>query len=165
MPMYNLIEYSSNCFETTGSLWSYFKNKWINFNADIANTNNFKSFMHKAKLLENTPADRTNRIFKKNATINVSLKYLSNFKRSLENPLINWMDKLYVLPTAGADNTNANLNNIIFTIKDAKVYVSLVTLSATQNKKRSKLLSKAFERSVYMNEYETKSENKNTTNE
>ena len=75
------------------------------------------------------------------------------------------MDKLYVLPTAGADNTNANLNNIIFTIKDAKVYVSLVTLSATQNKKRSKLLSKAFERSVYMNEYETKSENKNTTNE
>ena len=45
--------------------------------------------MHKAKLLENTPADRTNRIFLKNATINVSLKYLSNFIRSLENPLIN----------------------------------------------------------------------------
>ena len=74
------------------------------------------------------------------------------------------MDKLSVLPTAGADNTNANLNNIIFTIKDAKLYVSVVTLSARENKKRSKLLSKALERSVYMNEYETKSENKNTTN-
>ena len=74
------------------------------------------------------------------------------------------MDKLSVLPTAGADNANANLNNIIFTIKHSKLYVSVVTLSARENKKRSKLLSKAFERSVYMNEYETKSENKNTTN-
>ena len=46
------------------------------------------------------------------------------------------MDKLSVLPTAGADNTNANLNNIIFTIKDAKLYVSVVTLSARENKKR-----------------------------
>ena len=71
------------------------------------------------------------------------------------------MDKLSVLPT---DDTNANLNNIIFTIKHSKLYVSVVTLSARENKKRSKLLSKAFERSVYMNEYETKSENKNTTN-
>ena len=31
------------------------------------------------------------------------------------------------------------------------------------NEKLSKLLSKGFERSVYWNEYETKSENKNTT--
>ena len=46
------------------------------------------------------------------------------------------MDKLYVLPTAGADNTNANLNNIIFTTKEAKLYVSVVTLSARENKKR-----------------------------
>ena len=33
------------------------------------------------------------------------------------------------------------------------------------NQKLSKLLSKGFERSVYWNEYETKSENKNTTKE
>ena len=44
MPMYNLIEYSSNYSETTGSLWFYFKDEATNFNADITNTNNFKSF-------------------------------------------------------------------------------------------------------------------------
>ena len=39
--------------------------KQLNFNTDIANTNNFKSFMHKAKLLENTEANVGNRIRKK----------------------------------------------------------------------------------------------------
>ena len=48
MPMYNLIEYSSNYSETTGSLWFYSKDKATSFNADIAN-NNFKSFKCKAK--------------------------------------------------------------------------------------------------------------------
>ena len=46
MPMYNLIEYSSNYSETTGSLWFYSKDEATNFNADIAN-NNFKSFEYK----------------------------------------------------------------------------------------------------------------------
>ena len=66
---------------------------------------------------------------------------------------------------AGNDNTNANPNNIIFTIKDTKLYVLVVTLSAKDNQKLSKVLRKGFERSVYWNEYKTKSENKNTTNE
>ena len=73
--------------------------------------------------------------------------------------------KYCVLFAAGVDNTNANPNNIVFTIKDAKLYVSVVTLSARDNQKLSKLLSKRFERSVCWNEYKTKSENKNTINE
>ena len=52
--MYNLIEYSSNYSETTGSLWFYSKEEPTNFNGDLANTNNSKSLMYKAKLLENT---------------------------------------------------------------------------------------------------------------
>ena len=40
----------------------------------------------------------------------------------------------------------------------------MVTLSARDNPKLSKLLSKGFERSVYWNEYKTKGEKKNTTN-
>ena len=59
---------------------------------------------------------------------------------------------------------DAYANNIIFTIKDTKLDVPVVTLSARDNQKLSKLLSKVFERSVYWNEYKTKSENKNTTN-
>ena len=66
---------------------------------------------------------------------------------------------------AGADNTNANPDNVIFTIYDTKLYVPVVTLSARDNKTLSKLLSKGFERSVYWNEYKTKSENKYTKNE
>ena len=73
--------------------------------------------------------------------------------------------RYWVLSAAGPDNTNANPNNIIFTIKDTNLYVPVVTLSARDNKKLSKLLSKGFERSVYGNEYKVKTESKNTTNE
>ena len=41
--MNNLIEYSSNYSETTGSLWFYSKDEATNLNADIANYDNFKS--------------------------------------------------------------------------------------------------------------------------
>ena len=65
----------------------------------------------------------------------------------------------------GDENDNANADsNIIFTIKDTKFYVPVVTFSAKNNQKLSKLLSKGFERLVYWNEYKT-IENKNATNE
>ena len=65
----------------------------------------------------------------------------------------------------GNDNANGDNANIIFTVKDTKLYVSVVTLSGRDSQKLTKLLSKGFGRSVYWNEYKTKSENKNTTNE
>ena len=68
-----------------------------------------------------------------------------------------------VLSVTGTDNANGNNddNNIIFSIEDTKLYVPVVTLSARDNQKISKLLSKGFSRSVHWNEYKTKSENKN----
>ena len=39
--MYNLLEYSSNYSNTTGSLWFYSRDEATNFNADIAAGNNF----------------------------------------------------------------------------------------------------------------------------
>ena len=86
--MYNLIEYSLNYSEATRSLWLYCKDDTTNFNAYIANDNDFKSFMYKAELLGNTEADGVNR-FLKNAAIVVPSKYLNNPWRSLEIPLIN----------------------------------------------------------------------------
>ena len=56
--MYNLIEYSSNYSHTTGSLSFHSKDEATNFNADITNTDNFKSFKFKAKLLGNTVAQQ-----------------------------------------------------------------------------------------------------------
>ena len=73
--------------------------------------------------------------------------------------------KSCVLSAASADNTNAYPNNIIFTIKNTKLYAPVVTLSAKHNQKLPKLLSKGFERSLCWNEHKTKSENRNTTNE
>ena len=52
---------------------------------------------------------------------------------------------------AGADNDDANS--------------TVVTLSAKDNKKLSKVLSKGFEKSVYLNESKIKSEIKDTANE
>ena len=95
----------------------------------------------------------------------MSLKYLTNFWRSLEILLINCKVKLKLKWTkcfsaAGNDNTNPNPNNIIFTIKDTKLYVSLALLSAKDNKKLSKLLNIGMERLAYWNEYKTKTEKK-----
>ena len=64
----------------------------------------------------------------------------------------------------GNGNDNDNVNYIIFTIKDTKLNIHVVTLTAKGNQKLSKRLSKGLERSGYWNEYKTKNESKNATN-
>ena len=62
------------------------------------------------------------------------------------------MGKCCFLSANGNDNDhdNAKVNNIIFTIKDTKLYVSVVTLSEIgDDQQLSKILSKRFKRSVY----------------
>ena len=100
MPMYNLIKYSDNYSDTSGCLWG-FKRDDITNNANVTNDNNAPSFKYKANLITNTE------------------KYLSNFWRSLEMPLINckvelslkWIENC-VLTTAeigaNADATGAD---------------------------------------------------------
>ena len=60
MPMYNLIEYSDNYSDTSGSLWG-FKRDGIDNNANVAYDNNALSFKYKAELIANTEADGTKR--------------------------------------------------------------------------------------------------------
>ena len=55
--------------------------------------------------------------------------------------------KYCVLSVGGNENNineDVNANNIIFAIKDTKLYVPVVTLSARDNQKLSKRLSKGF---------------------
>ena len=130
----------------------------IKNNANVADDDNVPSFKYKANLIANTEANGT----KKGVKLAVPLKCLSNFWRSLEMPLINckvelslkWIENC-VLTTAeinavanatGADGAN-------FEITDAKLYVPIVTLSAEDNAKLSKLLSEGFKRSIYWNKY------------
>ena len=115
-------------------LWFYFNDEGNNLDTNIANDNNFKSINRKHS----------------------SLKYLSNFWRSHEMPLINCKIELKlkwtkhcVLATGGNDNDYFNSDDIIFTIEDTKLYVPFVTLSSKDNQKLSKVLNIGFERSVY----------------
>ena len=60
MVMYNLIECTSNCSETAGSLWFYSKDEATDFNINVGNTNNFKPFKYNNKLLRNREAQADN---------------------------------------------------------------------------------------------------------
>ena len=145
MPMYNLIEYSDNYSSTSGGLWQFKRDEIVN-NSDVSN-DNAPSFKCKANLIGNTENNGT----KNGVKIAVPLKYLSNFWRSLEMPLINsnvelslkWYERC--LLTAATTTT--------FTISDAKLYVPIVTLSIEDNSKLTKLLNEGFKRPIYWNEY------------
>ena len=93
MPMYNLIEYSDNYAKTSGSLWQYCKDIPARNNnneiEEFTGGNTTDSFHFKAKITGQTGNDGT-----KDVEIMVPLKYLSNFWRTLEMPLINCEDNL-----------------------------------------------------------------------
>ena len=148
MPMYNLIEYSDNYSDTSGSSQS-FKRDVIDNNAEVTNNDNAPSFKYKANLIGNTETDRT----KKRVKIAVPLKYLNNFWRSLEVPLINckvelslrWIENCVLTSAAvDANANNTGADSATFKITDTKLYVPIVTLSAEDNAKLSKLLGKGF---------------------
>ena len=88
-PMYNLIKYSDNYSDTSGSLW-HFKRDKQNMNngkpVDVI-TADLSSFKYKSSFFK-TIEDDDNGVFK-NVKIAVPLKFLSNFGRSLEMSLIN----------------------------------------------------------------------------
>ena len=88
MPMYNLIEYSDNYSKTSGSLWQYCKEiPAVNNDGNIVDFNGANatdSFNFKTKITGQTNDDGII-----NVEIMVPLKYLSNFWRTLEMPLIN----------------------------------------------------------------------------
>ena len=50
MSMYNLLEYSSNYSDTTGSLWFYSKDEETDFNNIIENSDEITSSKYKTKL-------------------------------------------------------------------------------------------------------------------
>ena len=165
MPMYNLIECSDNYQNSSATLYQYKRDEPP---ADIANDltqDNSTSFKYKAKLLgDPAVVDAIKRL---NVKIVVPLKYLSNFFRSLEMPLVNCKIKLNltwkkecVLSTDADAAANA-ANNAVFIINDTKLYVSAVTLSKEDNKDFTEQQNKGFQRSIYRNKYKTKEQTEN----
>ena len=154
MPMYNLIKYSDNYSDTSGSLWQFKRDEVPANNADLT-IDNSQSFKYKAALLgKTTDAVNNTNSSVKEAKIVIPLKYLSNFWRSLEMPLINckvfleltWIED-YILSSAG--------NTAKFEIIDVKLHVPMVTLSTKDSGNLAKQLNEGFKRSVYWNIFKT----------
>ena len=90
--MYNLIEYSDNYSDTSGSLWQFKRDEppANNANLDIVNiVVNSQSLKYEAVLEGKTADAACGNSVVKNIRIVVPIKYLSNFWRSLEISLIN----------------------------------------------------------------------------
>ena len=131
MPMYNLIECSDNYSYSSGSLSGFKKDDVVN-NTNVANDDNAPSFKYKASAIGDTQNNRT----KTGVKIAVPLKYLNNFWRSLEMPLINCKVELSLKRIENCVlTTAANANNVTFQITDTKLYVPVITLSAEDNAK------------------------------
>ena len=147
MPMYNLIEYSDNYAKTSGSLWQYFRDE------PDDNLEDSESFKSKIKITGKTPDDDN----EKDVEIIVPLKYLSNFWRTLEMPLINcevnliltWSSTCVITDSTGAGR---------FEITDTKRYVPVVTLSTQENTKLFQQLKSGFKRVINWNKYLSKPE-------
>ena len=141
MPMYNLIEYSNNYSKTSRSLWQYYRDEP---NDNLADSELFKS---KIKITGKIPAAGN-----EDVEIMVPLKYVSNFCRTLEMPLINcevnliltWSSTCVITNSTGAET---------FETTDTKLYVPIVTLPIQDNSKLLQQLKSGFKRVISWNEY------------
>ena len=144
MPMYNLLEYSDNYEDTAGSLYQ--------FKRDESPTNNGLVTANTTSLKYKSIDDDSN------VKLVVPLKYISNFFRSLEMPLVNCKVDLELTWTKDCviSNNNTASNTVVsFKITDTKLYVPVVTLSTKDNSNLNKQLSEGFKRTVHWNEYKT----------
>ena len=159
MPMYNLIEYSNNYSKTSGSLCQYCKEiPDVNDNdsiVDFNGANAIDSYNFKTKI-----KDKTNNDGRIDVEIMVPLKYLSNFWRTLEMPLINCEVELILTWSAGCVIIYTYVNNQVptFIITETNLYVPIVTLSTQDNAKLLPQLKSGFKRTISWNKYLAKPE-------
>ena len=160
MNMYNLIEYSDNYADASGSLWQHKRDEQNMNNGSIVDvtTNDSSSFKYKPNLLKSLTSKEvaantdpnitaTHKLFI-NGQIAVPVKYLLSFIRTLEIPLVNckihlelnWTKNTIMSSVAGAST---------FQITSTKSYVSIVTLSTKHNVNLPKQLNEGFKRSVW----------------
>ena len=157
--MYNLIEYSDNYSKTSGSLWQYFKDTPAVNNAgnivDFTTNNTTDSLKFKTKITGQANDGEISGI-----EIMVPLKYLRNFRRTLEMSLNNC--EVELIMTWSADcviiRTNVANQNPTFTIMETNLSVLVVTLSTQDNAKLLPQLKSTFKRTISWNKYLAKSE-------
>ena len=129
------------------SLWRYYRDEPNN---NLVDSESFKS---KTNVTGKTPNNGN----EKDVEIMVPLKYLSNFWRILEMPLINcevnliltWLSACVITNSTGAGT---------FKITDTKLCVPVVTLSTQDNSKLIQQLKFGFKRVINWNKYLSKPE-------
>ena len=176
IPMYNLLEYSKNYRKTIGSLYNYYRDELSddtddnNFdNINVVNSNTFK---YKNKITGNTynvNAGAQGYVVNKNGTQDVELaiplKYLGNFWRALNIPLIScevffelkWDKNCIITSLEQRDIGGGNRDNAptgaTLSINDCKLYVPAVTLSKDDEIKLLTNLKSGFKREIIWNKY------------
>ena len=109
-----------------------------------------ESFKSKIKITRKSPPDSN----MKDAEILVPLKYLSNFWRTLEMPLINCEVELILTWSKNCVISSAT-GETKFAITETKLYVPVVTLSTEDNAKLLQQLKSNFKRKINWNKYES----------
>ena len=178
MPMYNLLEYSKTYRKTTGSLYKYYRdelsddNNPNNFpNTNVVNSNTFK---YKNKITRNTydvaegaDGHDANRVGKQDVELAIPFKYLGNFWRALNIPLISCevflelkLNKNCVITSleerhvdAGPPVVNGTTTGATLAINDCKLYVPVVTLPKDDEIKLLTNLKSGFTRETIWNKY------------
>ena len=89
LPMHNLMEYSDNYSDRSGSLWQFKRDEVPTNNVDLT-IDNSQSFKYKTALVGKTANKNNRNSFAKETKIVLPLKYLYNFCRLLEMRLINY---------------------------------------------------------------------------
>ena len=165
--MYNLLEYNKNYRKTIGSLYNYYRDE-LSDDADDNNFDNIKvvnsnTFRYKNKITGNTynvdagvQGYDVNKNGKQEIELAIPLKYLGNFWRALNIPLITCEVSLELKRQVDAglpvvrDNspTGATL-----AINDCKLYIPVVTLTKEEEIKLLTNLKSGFKREIIWNKY------------
>ena len=178
MPMYNLLEYSKNYRKTIGSLYNYYRDELSDDNNpdNFPNTNvvNSNAFEYKNKITGNTynvaasaAGHDANRVGKKQIELAIPLKYLGNFWRALNIPLIScevslelkWNKNCVTTSLrqrqvdAGPPAVNGTTTSATLAINDCKLYAPRVTLSKDDEIKLLTNLKSGFTREIIWNKY------------
>ena len=183
IPMYNLLEYSKSFRKTTESLWNYYRDK---LNSCIGGRNNNVNYSIKDSKCFDYKTSITGKLegidTTKDVEIVVPVKYLSNFWRTLNMPLINceinliltWSEKCVLTSKATRDTDPAqggnpalaavdNETNAIFK-KDTKLHVPVVTLSTKDDNNFLEQLKSGFKRIIKWNKYRSEMSNQTKAN-
>ena len=189
IPMYNLSEYSKKYEKTSGSLFNYYRDEPKEHtigDGDNAITGSIRgsirgsnSFDYKTKIVGSLAAGE---LEKDDVEIAIPLKYLGNFWRSLDIPLLNceitlilsWYKECVLVGKALRNAPNPQPNPPIaaiesptsakFEITDCKLYVPVVTLSAENDNKLLEQLKSGFKRTIKWHKYMLQMSNQNKNN-